>query len=440
MLLKRNPSSAWSTPASSCWLVAAAVAPLATPLLAAGNPQAPLAVHGNLSPDPRQDAEHRRHRLALEQPLRVAQTSPQLVIEKAISAAPGGAHPLPVRLAEIAAGGGNHLVMYRTPNWLTLREAESVSAGVWVIRPASLAKVELVVAADAPVGPHEFQIALLSRDGKVISESKIAVNVAQATAAPAAPARDAPKNWTDVLGKPPTAAAPAPSTTAAAPAPKPAAVAAKPAPGGQKSEAELVSYAKFLVRECTTCHSLYGQDVGIPLMIGLTKDRFLDTMDLYRKGKRDNPAMRNIAQSLDDDQTLALALYLGRIKPPPPPSGQSSPAAGAETAIPAEAAIAKRASAGAEEKVERWTKRGQQMLELGDIAQARLLLERASEYGSARAALLMANSFDPNTLPWRPGMGLEAEPIKARQWYIFAQKLGAGEEAERRLSELSGRQ
>ncbi len=268
-----------------------------------------------------------------------------------------------------------------------------------------------------------------------------ATNVAQNTTPPppAAAPKDGTKAWTEFLGGAKPGALPKPGSAARTPA-----AAQKPGATAGKSEAELIGYAKHLVRECTTCHSLYGQDIGIPLMIGIAKDRFLDTMELYRIGKRDNVAMASVAQSLTEEETLALAIYLGRIKPPPqvPSATRSSIGteanAGAASAGLGFAAPAAGLAPGSKEqaRVDRWVARGQQMLNSGEVAQARLLLTRAAELGDPRAALLLGTSYDPNALPWRPGMGPEAEPARARELYQLAIRLGAGDEAQKRLMDL----
>ncbi len=265
-----------------------------------------------------------------------------------------------------------------------------------------------------------------------------ATTVAQNTTPPATPPKDGTKAWTEFLGgaKPGAPAKAGPGGRTPAAAQKPAATA--------KSETELLGYAKHLVRECTTCHSLYGQDIGIPLMVGLAKDRFLDTMELYRIGKRDNVAMASVAQSLSEEETLALAIYLGRIKPPPQAPSATRSAIGSEAATSTASAglgftaPAERLTGDSKDqaRVDRWLKRGQQMLDQGEVSQARLLLTRAAELGDPRAALMLATSYDPNVLPWRPGMGPEAEPARAKELYQLAIRLGAGAEAERRLQEL----
>lgn len=395
--------------------------------------------------------------------------------------APGETLSLPADVASDARTTKNYVIVTKVPSWLTLQPAEKVGEGVWLVSPQNAASTKMTVAQGAS-GSRDIAFTIVDKDGAMVKEVVVSFSVAQATgtvkaapgvavaqAQPAAPAQQKPETpAAPAAAAEPKAAAPATAQPAAPAAPangapgqastkswtdfiagrKPAeggGAAAKPAEppagtGTKKSEAELITYAKHLVRECTTCHSLYGQDEGIPLMIGLTKDRFLDTMDLYRTGKRDNIAMQSVAQSLTDEDVLALAIYLGRIKPPVQTASRGSASGSTPDTT---GALVLRAPTTALQpgskdavRIDRWVKRAEKMLESGEIAQARLLLERATEMGHAIAAMTLASSFDPNILPWRPEMGMEADPARAKQLYLHAIQLGAGAEAQRRLSEL----
>lgn len=81
-------------------------------------------------------------------------------------------------------------------------------------------------------------------------------------------------------------------------------------------------------------------------------------------------------------------------------------------------------------------KRGQQLLSAGDIAPARLMLQRAALGGSAQAALMLGGTFDPDVLRELGVLGFAPNPAKAREWYQKALKLGANE-ASRRLDRLA---
>jgi hypothetical protein len=68
------------------------------------------------------------------------------------------------------------------------------------------------------------------------------------------------------------------------------------------------------------------------------------------------------------------------------------------------------------------------LLDQGDIAGARLVLQRAVEKGSARAAFLLAELYDPDLLNARyPRASVRAEPHRARELYVAADAGGVAE-------------
>jgi hypothetical protein len=79
--------------------------------------------------------------------------------------------------------------------------------------------------------------------------------------------------------------------------------------------------------------------------------------------------------------------------------------------------------------------RAKSMLAVGDIASARLLLERVAEAPDANAALLLAQTYDPQALGTSDVRNIVAEPAKARAWYQKAALLGSAD-AQRRLAQL----
>jgi cytochrome c553 len=85
----------------------------------------------------------------------------------------------------------------------------------------------------------------------------------------------------------------------------------------------LKALGQHLAQECTPCHRLDGADTGIPSIIGLEPHYFIETMSFYKNGQRNNPAMVSVAQSLDDRQIKALALYFAALPQPgaPPAPG-----------------------------------------------------------------------------------------------------------------------
>jgi hypothetical protein len=80
-------------------------------------------------------------------------------------------------------------------------------------------------------------------------------------------------------------------------------------------------------------------------------------------------------------------------------------------------------------------KRGQDLVASGDLAAARLLLQRAAEAGDARAALALAATYTV-VLEQMRTQGIAAEPSLARAWYERAKQFGSAE-ATRRLEVLA---
>jgi hypothetical protein len=81
-------------------------------------------------------------------------------------------------------------------------------------------------------------------------------------------------------------------------------------------------------------------------------------------------------------------------------------------------------------------KRAKDMLAMGDIPSARLLLERAAEGQDAIAALMLARTYDPAVLGTSDVRNITPEPDKARAWYQKAAQFGSAE-AQQRLAQLS---
>jgi hypothetical protein len=92
------------------------------------------------------------------------------------------------------------------------------------------------------------------------------------------------------------------------------------------------------------------------------------------------------------------------------------------------------------------TRRGEKFIVIGDLASARLVLQRAAEAGDPRAALMLAATYDPIVLEkvgiqgFAPDLvrGFEPDIALARSWYARAKEFGSTE-AVRRLQNLSSR-
>ena len=67
------------------------------------------------------------------------------------------------------------------------------------------------------------------------------------------------------------------------------------------------------------------------------------------------------------------------------------------------------------------------MLQSGNIAIARPLLERAAGQGSAEAAALLGASFDPGWLSRAGAVGITGDATQAAHWYAQAHRMGASD-------------
>ncbi len=84
--------------------------------------------------------------------------------------------------------------------------------------------------------------------------------------------------------------------------------------------------------------------------------------------------------------------------------------------------------------------RAQELLDIGDIAAARLLLLHLAERGDGEAAYELARTFDREMLAKLGARGLDGDPAQARGWYQLASHDGNAKAAERLkiLASLSG--
>lgn len=87
-------------------------------------------------------------------------------------------------------------------------------------------------------------------------------------------------------------------------------------PIAASDDAKAKAYGQHLSRECTTCHRIDGTDNGIPSIIGWPAEEFMTTMQYYKEKLRPNVAMQSVAQSLEDQDFRALALYFGSLPKP----------------------------------------------------------------------------------------------------------------------------
>ena len=74
-----------------------------------------------------------------------------------------------------------------------------------------------------------------------------------------------------------------------------------------------------------------------------------------------------------------------------------------------------------------WVKRGEEFAAAGDFVSARLMFQRAAETGNAKAAFLLAETYDPAVLDTIRARGVAPNIAKARLWYEKAKNLGSPE-------------
>jgi hypothetical protein len=80
-------------------------------------------------------------------------------------------------------------------------------------------------------------------------------------------------------------------------------------------------------------------------------------------------------------------------------------------------------------------KRARSLIAIGDIASARLLLERAADAQEASAALLLAQTYDPAVLGTPDARSITPDPATARGWYQKAARFGS-QVAQQRLDQM----
>jgi hypothetical protein len=84
-------------------------------------------------------------------------------------------------------------------------------------------------------------------------------------------------------------------------------------------------------------------------------------------------------------------------------------------------------------------RRGDALIASGDLAAARLVLRRAADAGDARAAMTLAETYDPAVLEKLGVHGVVPDLAMARGWYEKAKQFGATE-ATQRLELLASKQ
>ncbi len=132
---------------------------------------------------------------------------------------------------------------------------------------------------------------------------------------------------------------------------------------------------------------------------------------------------------------IALALRSAQqtqnpVQPDPAPAVAAAPVT--QAAPPAPQAPARRL---APDELATLMTRAKSLIAVGDIAPARLLLERAADAQEPSAALLLAQTYDPAVLGTQDMRSITPDPAMARDWYQKAARLGSTD-ARQRLAQM----
>jgi hypothetical protein len=114
-----------------------------------------------------------------------------------------------------------------------------------------------------------------------------------------------------------------------------------------------------------------------------------------------------------------------------PEPAAAAPAAAAPPAAPAAPVVRKMDP----DELAALLKRARGLVETGDIAAGRLLLERAADAQEASAALLLAQTYDPAVLGTQDLRSIVPDPAMARSWYQKAAQYGS-QDAQQRLAQM----
>jgi hypothetical protein len=133
-------------------------------------------------------------------------------------------------------------------------------------------------------------------------------------------------------------------------------------------------------------------------------------------------------RTLNAGQPAAGNVAIPKIEPPVSPKNAETPVAPKTietSAVPAktDAAVAPR-KLNANEVVA-LLRRGEELLANGDLAAARLLLQRVAETKNAQAAFQLASTYDPAALKKFSNNSVAADPALAQYWYERARDWGS---------------
>jgi hypothetical protein len=128
-------------------------------------------------------------------------------------------------------------------------------------------------------------------------------------------------------------------------------------------------------------------------------------------------------------------------EPPIPPARDPLSATAAPIAVPQSAAPAPSDPAVRldNDETTRLIERGQDFLNAGDFASARLLFKRAADAGSAEAALALGSTYDPSVIKLLGAVSVTADLDRALKWYETAADRGSADAAARYANLMQAR-
>ena len=149
------------------------------------------------------------------------------------------------------------------------------------------------------------------------------------------------------------------------------------------------------------------------------------------------PTRDEIAAALRTAHQSQPEIRAPEIRQPPAVVAVAAPAV-VEVAAPAVAAPAPAAPPARRldaDELATLLKRAKGLIAIGDIAPARLLLQRAADAQEASAALLLAQTYDPAVLGTPDMRSITPDPAMARAWYQKAAQFGSLD-AQQRLAQM----
>lgn len=80
--------------------------------------------------------------------------------------------------------------------------------------------------------------------------------------------------------------------------------------------AQRIAYGRHLAAECTSCHRSDTTEGAIPVLAGRPAAEIAGLLQDFRDGHKTNAVMVSVAQSLDEEETAAVAAYFASLPSP----------------------------------------------------------------------------------------------------------------------------